>query len=111
MAFAHIRVQRRPQQYPSHINRWSVVLDGETASYVSRGESIKLIADPGEHELHLTEAWTRSPSVKLDLVEGQTAVIECWPTPGALGGLLFPYWMTFGAKRYISIERLPDETA
>lgn len=57
--------------------------------------------------MHLKEGWMRSPMLELDLRDGQSVIVECWPNGNAL---LWPYWVTFGYWRRIGRQLLPDAT-
>jgi len=101
VAIGLIRVHRTPESWGDRLRAYRVVLDGTVVGRVKRAESITLEVNAGHHELHLTIDWARSPSVKLDLVEGEEVDVRCWPNGRPITAL---YWITFGRSRYIGIE-------
>ena len=79
MAAASIRVRRDNVAWRDRVRSYQVVLDGTVVGSVKRGESITVMTDAGDHELHLKIDWARSPSVQLDLESEGEAEVRCWP--------------------------------
>jgi hypothetical protein len=101
MASAQIRVERQATGRADLLRRYTVILDGNSVGRVKRGESITIDTAPGHHDLHLKIDWARSPSLELDLADGQQRDVRCWPNAKPLAAL---YWITVGRSRYIGIE-------
>jgi hypothetical protein len=62
---------------------------------IKRGQSRLIHVAPGRHEVHLEIGWCRSPSIDVDIVQGETVKLVCWPR--------FQFWQ---AKRGLNS---PDE--
>lgn len=96
-----IRIERTSRGYPDRLRAYQILLDGKVAGRVKRGESVTVETEPGHHELHFSIDWARSPSLELDVDEGQEQRVTCWPNANPLLAL---YWLTAGRKRYIGAE-------
>lgn len=107
MQSALIHLERTQGGYVDRLRSYEVILDDRRAASIARGQSLTLEAEAGHHTLHLRIDWCRSPSVDLDLSEGQEVRIRCWPN--ARPTLKLFYWVTFGRSRYIGVE-LVDAT-
>ena len=90
------------------MRRYTVVLDGEKVGKIAETEWISIRTDPGQHELEVRMDWARSPKLMLDLADRQTIGVELWANANPL---LWPYWMTFGCRRFIKLDLITDDSA
>jgi hypothetical protein len=60
-----------------------VVIDGNRAGEIRRGETKTFDVLPGRHEIHLEIDWAKSRNLELDLSPGDIASLTCsdWKTP------------------------------
>lgn len=62
-------------------DRWrsyQVLLDGVKVAKIRGGQTQVVPVEPGNHEVHLTIDWARSPSVDVDVGAGQRVRLKCW---------------------------------
>ncbi|MEA2448330.1 MAG: hypothetical protein QOG63_262 [Thermoleophilaceae bacterium] len=99
---ARVDIQRRPGGWVDRARAYKILIDGSEVGRIKAGEAHAFELAPGAHELHLAIDWTRSPSVEMQLAEGERAQLFCRPNANPLTVLWF---ITFGRGRYIRLER------
>jgi len=52
---------------------WPVMIDGELAARISRGQTLELPVAPGSHILQLGSGWLKSPEVSFTVASGGQA--------------------------------------
>lgn len=74
-----LEVSRARRGTAGLFSTYRVMVDGADVGGVRRGQSQLFHIALGRHEVHLEIAWTRSPSIEVDLAPGETAKLVCWP--------------------------------
>ncbi len=98
-----IEVARTKAWWRDRFRAYEVLVDGEVAGALKRGEKVAISVEPGWHEVLARIDWCGSPPVALDLAPGQTARLECAPNAHLLLLLLY---LTIWRNRYVSLRRL-----
>lgn len=101
MSEGRITVEREAGGYVAMLGSFRFVLDGTTVGRLKRSESISVEAPCGHHELHLAISWCRSPSLELDLDQGEEVQIRCRPAFDPLTSL---FVSVLWPKHYVSVE-------
>ncbi len=79
-----------------------VVLDGERAGEIRRGQHLELPVTGGCHKVSMKIDWCRSQEVEVEAQTGEIVQLLCQPAGSALFAL---FAITFGWKSYISLNR------
>lgn len=66
----------RPPDGAWPLRRFIVKLDGDVVARLSRGESERVTVSPGRHNLQARMELVRSAPIELEVVGGETAVVE-----------------------------------
>jgi hypothetical protein len=69
----------RSKHGPGLFVAFHVMVDGDDVGEVRRGQTRLFQIAPGRHEVHLELAWSRSPSIDVDIASGETVKLVCWP--------------------------------
>jgi hypothetical protein len=104
---AQLHVERSTRLGSDALRRYTVVLDGRPVGRLRRGESMTVETNAGHHEVHLKIDWVRSPVLQVDLGEDERVSVRCWPNGNFF---TWPYYTTFGIRRYLGIEADPDSS-
>src|SRR4051794_10308248 len=99
---ARIEISRKAGGYTDRARAYKVMVDGAEVGSLKQGESQSVEVAPGAHEVHIAIDWARSPSVELQLAEGESASLACRPNANPFTVLWFT---TFARKRYVALER------
>ena len=100
MGPARIRIRRDPDGVAERFRGYRILLDGEPAGLVRRGETAELVTEAGHHRLQLAIDWGRSETLELELASGQELELRCWTNASPLTAL---YWATVGRRRYLGL--------
>jgi hypothetical protein len=84
---ASIVLRRERGGYRDIFRSYQVVVDGEMAAKIKRGQTVTLPIPAGPHEIFLSIDWCRSPSLEVDAQPGQVIEMSCEPAGGAAEGL------------------------
>jgi hypothetical protein len=84
---ATIVLRRERGGYRDILRSYQVMVDGQMAAKIKRGQTVTLSIAPGSHEIFLHIDWCRSPSVEVDARTGQVIEMSCEPGGGASEGL------------------------
>jgi hypothetical protein len=60
------------------LRAYHVIVDGDDVGVIRRGRTATIALTPGQHQVHLTVDWCRSPSVTVDVASGQVVSLSCW---------------------------------
>jgi hypothetical protein len=92
MGPAKIHIDRDCNRWVDRFRVYKVLIDGEPAGEIRRGESRCFKVAPGRHQLRLTIDWTASETIDLDLEPGVETRVQCapsrYPPLGQLLGML-----------------------
>jgi hypothetical protein len=103
VAQATIVVTREAHGYPDRLRAYQVLLDGGEVGPIRCGEWLTIETGPGEHNVYLAIDWRRSPTITLNLVDGEEVWLRARPLPWP-HVLALPYFLTVGRSRYIALE-------
>jgi hypothetical protein len=81
---------------------YTIVVDAVERGTIRAGQTVELSLEPGTHDIWLSIDWARSDVLKTMLHSGDQLVLQCWPRASPWTAL---YWITLGAKRYITLHR------
>jgi hypothetical protein len=101
MSSGEIEITRRADGWTDRLRSYAVFVDGDRVGTVARGTSWSATLDPGAHTVQLRLDYCQSPTVSVEVVEGETARLSCF----ARSPLAALYYSTIGRKRYIGLER------
>src|SRR5438445_12483076 len=99
---AHLRVERAANGYRDRLRAYAVILDGQEAGRVKRGQAIEIALSPGSHVAMLKMDWCSSPRVTFAVSPGEVAILACRPGGSALSA---PWHSLFASGRYVASER------
>ena len=72
--------QGRKSSSNSHSRAWRILLDGNSVTTVTSGDTVSIEALPGHHELRVAAtALLRSPDLSFDINEGESLTFSCRP--------------------------------
>jgi hypothetical protein len=74
-----IRLSRARAGWHDKFRRYQVVVDGEQAATIKRGEQLDLPVRAGRHTVFLKIDWASSPQLDLDVAPGEVVSLECAP--------------------------------
>ncbi len=66
---------------------YQVVIDGEPAAKIKRGQTLRLSIAAGSHEVFMRIDWCRSPTVAVEAHPGEIIEMSCEPGGAASEGL------------------------
>lgn len=104
MGSGSIDVERRANLWADRLRVYAVLVDGERAGEVARGDTWSGKVEPGSHTVQLKLDWGVSDVVEVDVADGETVRIECF----ARNPLKALYTSTIGRKQYIGVRPLAD---
>jgi hypothetical protein len=90
---AELEIVRERGGWADRARSYRVLVDGEEAARIRRGQTKVVAIQPGSHEIQLTIDWARSPSIEVHVGAGQRVSLRCWPNVrpfGARRGLAQP---------------------
>jgi hypothetical protein len=96
-----ITIDRAARGWLNSARAYRVLLDGNGVARVKYGQSVTVTAAPGRHDLQLAVDWARSPTLGLDLADGQELRIRCGPYGNPLVSL---FRAVFMPRRSIVVE-------
>jgi len=99
-------VVRRPADWSFAVGRdlfaaYVVLVDGEKAGRLRRGDELELRVPPGRHMVRVRIDWTGSPERAIDVAVDERVVLLVKPTGSALR-----FDQMFGADRYLTLEQV-----
>jgi hypothetical protein len=100
---AVIVVDRPKKGYRDMLRAYKVLVDGQVAGEVRRGQQIRIEVPAGQHEVQMAIDWTTSPSGPLNLAPGEQAVLVCRPGGSAATAGID---MIFNTDSWIALERV-----
>jgi hypothetical protein len=95
---AQITLKRLRRPVGDVLRTYKVVIDGNRAGEIRRGETKTFDVTPGRHEIHLEIDWAKSRNVELNLSSGDVASLSCSARPPNAG------WTALASKDYIKLE-------
>lgn len=69
----------RSKRGPGLFVAFHVMVDGDDVGEVRRGQTRLFQIAACRHEVHLEMAWSRSPSIDVDIASGETVKLVCRP--------------------------------
>ena len=96
-----IILTRRGGGWIDRFRRYTVLIDGEEAGSIARGQRKSFVVAPGSHHLMLKIDWAHSEPLRVRLGEDEEVQLFCEPTANLLTGL---YYTTRGRARYITLR-------
>lgn len=95
---AQIVLKRLRRPVGDVLRTYHVVIDGNRAGEIRRGETKTFDVAPGQHEIHLEIDWAKSRNLELNLSSGDVASLTCSARPPNAG------WTALASKDYIKLE-------
>lgn len=92
---------RRERAWPDSFRAYRVTIDGKAAGRIRRGEEKEFEVAAGHHVVQLRIDWARSRPVDADVLADRTVSLSC----RGRNPLLWPWWATFGCRRYPRLAR------
>lgn len=100
----------RPRQYVDMLRRYKILVDGERAATIRRGETVELELPPGRHEITARIDWGRSNPVAIQAGEGESHCLEVGSN--ANGRLLLAIlYVTIWRDQYLYLKAVPTSGA
>jgi hypothetical protein len=99
---AAIHVDRQAGGYTDRARAYKVLVDGEERGAVKQGKGIEIEVDPGPHRVKMKVDWAGSPTLEVDLAEGERAEFLCAPNASPLTAIFYAF---FRRSDYIRLER------
>jgi hypothetical protein len=96
---ARIVVRRPEGGYRDLIRSYWIEIDGVRAGKVARGEKVDFPVTPGVHDVRAVIDWTGSPSLRVEVADGETARLTVEP-----GGTVFQPWDVFTREGYLKLH-------
>jgi len=99
---AAIHVDRQAGGYTDRARAYKVLVDGEKRGAVKQGEGVEIEVDPGPHRVQMKVDWAGSPTLEVNLAEGERAEFVCAPNASPLTAVFYAF---FRRSDYIRLER------
>jgi hypothetical protein len=84
---ATIVLRRERGSYRDFMRSYQVIVDGEMAAKIKRGQTLTLPIPAGRHEIFIRIDWCRSPVLEVDAGSGQVIEMSCEPAGSSTEGL------------------------
>ncbi|HET6864551.1 MAG TPA: hypothetical protein VFH80_01465, partial [Solirubrobacteraceae bacterium] len=78
---AQIMLKRLRRPIGDVLRTYKVVIDGDRAGDIRRGETKTFDVAPGRHEIYLEIDWAKSRNLELNLSSGDVASLSCSARP------------------------------
>jgi hypothetical protein len=95
---SQITLKRLRRPIGDVLRTYKVVIDGNPAGDIRRGETKTFDVPPGQHEIHLEIDWAQSRKLELNLSSGDVASLTCSARPPNAG------LNVLASKNYIKLE-------
>jgi hypothetical protein len=96
---ARIVVRRPEGGYRDLIRSYWIEIDGVRAGKVARGGQADFPVPPGVHDVMAVIDWTGSPSLRVEVADGETARLTVEP-----GGNAFQPWHLLTREGYLKLR-------
>jgi hypothetical protein len=83
---------------------YDVFIDDKRVLNINEGECKQLTVSPGSHSVSLRVDWCRSHTLQLNMEDGQSTELWCWPKARIY---TWPFFLTLGWNRYITLSPQP----
>lgn len=94
----------RAHSYVDRIRAYQVIIDGVPAGPILDGERKIYTLSQGNHEIALKIDWCGSTPVKFSINMDERKYLTCGPNLDGIRFLLFPWYVTFGRRRYLRLK-------
>ena len=108
---AEIIVSRPDEAWANRFRSYKVFVDGKAAASLGRGQESTIEVTAGRHSLRATLDWGSSPTVEVELAEGDRAYVLC--QSGFKFSLARPralLYITIWRKRYLDLRLIRIES-
>jgi hypothetical protein len=99
---AAIHVDREAGGYTDRARAYKVLVDGEERGTVKQGQGVEAEVDPGAHQVQMKIDWASSPTLDVELADGERAEFVCAPNASPLTAIFYAF---FRRSSYIRLER------
>ena len=84
---------------------FEIILDGKNVGIIFPTQSISVPVEPGHHSLKMNLDWGGSEEINFSIGSGEEITFECENAFSIWQALLFPYYATFGANKWILLKQ------
>lgn len=101
---ARITIRRESGYSVDRLRPYRIFIDDKRVLNINEGECKQLAVSPGAHSVSLRVDWCRSHTLQLNMEDGQSMELWCWPK-----ALIYtwPFFLTLGWNRYITLGPQP----
>ena len=104
-ADAVIRV-KRSTSYPDRIRAYRILVDGQEMARLNDGESVELPVVSGRHTIVAKIDWCSSPTLNVNIRDGETVNFECGSNRRGLRLLLGIFYVLFLRDQYLTLVQV-----
>jgi hypothetical protein len=104
-ADAVIRV-KRSTSYPDRIRAYRILVDGQEMARLNDGESVELPVVSGRHTIVAKIDWCSSPTLNVNIRDGETVNFECGSNLRGLRVLLGMFYVLFLRDQYLTLVQV-----
>jgi hypothetical protein len=104
---AAIHVDREAGGYTDRARAYKVLVDGEERGTVKHAEGVEIEVEPGAHQLQMKLDWAGSPTLDVEIADGERAEFVCAPNATPLSAI---FYALFRRSTYIRLERSAPST-
>jgi|688.fasta_scaffold160329_2 hypothetical protein len=104
-ADAVIRV-KRSTSYPDRIRAYRILVDGQEMARLNDGESVELPVVSGRHTIVAKIDWCSSPTLNVNIRDGETVNFECGSNLRGLRLLLGIFYVLFLRDQYLTLVQV-----
>lgn len=104
-ADAVIRV-KRSTSYSDRIRAYRILVDGQEMARLNAGQSVDLPVVSGRHTIVAKIDWCSSPTLNVDIRDGETVNFECGSNLRGLRLFLAIIYVLFQRDQYLTLNQL-----
>ena len=101
-AGATIRVTRSTS-YADRIRAYRILIDGRQQATIKAGQNVDIPVTAGHHSVVAKIDWCGSPTLDLNIAEGQTITLACGSNLLGLRGLMAFVYVFFLPNEYLTL--------